>query len=37
MNKFYCEECGEEITEEDEGICDECALEQYDDIEEDEE
>lgn len=37
MDKFYCEECGDEISEEDEGICDACALEQYDDSEEDEE
>ena len=37
MDEFYCEECGKEITEEDDDICDACALEQYDDLEEDEE
>lgn len=37
MDKFYCEECGDEISEDDEGICDSCALDQYDEENEEEE
>lgn len=38
MDKFYCEECGEEVDEDQDGLCDNCAFgEEEDDDMEDEE
>lgn len=36
MDKFYCEECGEEVDEDQDGLCDHCAFGDDEDWEDEE-